>query len=503
MISLIAPIAGADRIFVWQMAIVGPCDLYGLLAFDQIDLPSSLDTMSESRGLHHDNNVDHIKLSGDMEYLPLMQGAIGSPYAPYPDRVYLPALTQLGKAYSLLGNCGIAGDPLSARVGPLSTCWNIKGFMRDPDNPELLMELEVGTTVHGSTTVVSGAILKMTQVTFSTSVVTIKTSRQAYAPPIGTSYVTDTPDWSIRQPVEVMYDFLLSRMRPTTSLNSQNTATWYYLDRDAVGVFSPEVAKLHCEALAQILLEDNFPLEDYAYGDLAKTASEQLIKNDTNMIEFIRDLRHPKELVPKLRNLRNLKNLANAYLSVHYGVLPTIGDLTTIIGAFKKISPYLDRNGFSTYSAGHISSQWVDTMFYQLEQHLKLAVGDEDSGFRALIQRLESMGTLPTFKNVWDLVPYSFVIDWFSDVGEFLDRVDTRLRISRLDIKYVTSSRKQTFSGMIPVDPSIPYKGSIDLVHYHRWVEGRCPAPSLAPPPSQGFTHWVEATALLVQRRRR
>lgn len=300
-----------------------------------------------------------------------------------------------------------------------------------------------------------------------------------------------------------MRDFLLTRMRPTTVSNTQNTATWYYLDRDAIGVFSPQEAKLHCEALAQILLEDDFPLEDCAYGDLAMTASENVIRNDTNMLEFLRDLRHPKELIPRLRNLRNLKGIANTYLGVHYGVLPTIGDLKSIVGAFRKISPYLDRNGFSTYSAGHIASLEDGSMTYQLEQHLKLALGDEDDGFRALLQRLESMGTLPTFENLWDLVPYSFVIDWFSDVGDFLERIDTRLRLARLNIKYVTSSRKQTFSGPIPLDESIPYKGTIDLVRYHRWVEGHCPAPPLAPPPSQGFNHWVEATALLVQRRRR
>jgi hypothetical protein len=264
------------------------------------------------------------------------------------------------------------------------------------------------------------------------------------------------------------------------------------------------------ESVDKLIVDDllfsqasDYPIAYRDYGLLAQDASQKANANQVNMIAFLKDIRRPKEMIPKLRNLKKLKSLANDYLTVNYGLLPTISDIEGIVGAFKKLKPYMDKNGFKTYSAGYSDSLVKDNISYSIEQHIKLAISDNDSGIIELMNKLESLGVYPTLVNIWDLVPYSFVIDWLVDVGGFLERIDTCLRLMRFDIKYVTSSHKMiTSKDLLPSD-TFPYIGRISQVRYHRWVSDQCPVPPLSVETTfLDFDHWLESTALLLQRKK-
>jgi hypothetical protein len=260
----------------------------------------------------------------------------------------------------------------------------------------------------------------------------------------------------------------------------------------------------------------NPTLVEVDYGTLAHEASEKFNANTVNMIAFLKDLRHPTEMIPKMRNFRilfdrfrglsrrsrlKLKESAGDYLSVIYGALPTISDLQGIVSAMKKNSPYVDRNGYSLYTAGNSSSAVDANYSYQLEQHIKLAIENEDSDYIELLNSMESSGFAPTLQNLWDLVPYSFAIDWFINVGDFLERVDSNLRILRLNIRYVTMSRKRITSMVVKPSSSLPLMGTLKLVHYSRWTTDRCPVPPLfSQNTNADFHHWLEAGALITQR---
>jgi len=267
-------------------------------------------------------------------------------------------------------------------------------------------------------------------------------------------------------------------------------------------IFSPQHFRGWINTHAIPSLEEYpFDLEGISYGELAMKASEKVNRNQTNMIAFIRDLRDPKAMMLKLKNLRKLKTHAGNYLAVNYGILPTISDLKEIAEAFKKRQPYLDRNGWKTYNANHIVSSGSNGITVTLEQRIKLAIQDEDNGFVDLMNRVDSSGFAPTLENIWDLIPYSFVLDWFIDIGGFLERVDTRMRLARLDIKYATMSRKAIKTRNINFLPGTLYTGTLSLVQYSRWTKDHSPVPPLffqnTPTVSN---HWLEASALIIQR---
>jgi len=249
------------------------------------------------------------------------------------------------------------------------------------------------------------------------------------------------------------------------------------------------------------------PIVPKPFGDLAMEASQKTLRNDVNMIAFIRDLKNPKALIPKLKNLRSVKTHAGNYLGVKYGVLPTADDLTNIVESLKKVSPFLDKNGFTIQTAVAVSRSTIQVAGkptdFELEQRIKIAIDNEDVDFSDLIQRIESAGFLPTFENIWDLVPYSFVLDWFINVGDFLERVDTRLRLLRLNIRYATMSSKSSKSFSLNIPLKYATAGKLTIQRYDRWTQDHSPVPPLLSESTiTAQNHWLEGSALIITRRK-
>lgn len=270
-------------------------------------------------------------------------------------------------------------------------------------------------------------------------------------------------------------------------------------------ILSPSAARVAVELLIARMrgMREKSPLSEIDYGELAMRATEKINANNVNMLAFLHDLRHPTEMIPKLRNLASLKGWAGNFLSVKFGVMPTISDLQKIVDACKRVSPFLDKNGFSTYNSAEVQTAVYDGYTFEMKQHLKLAIGNEDSVFDELCERLDNIGMLPTLENIWDLIPYSFLIDWFVDVGGLLERVDTRLRLMQYNVEYVTMSYKTQISKRISWTEEFPFFGSLAVGLYHRWVTDQAPQPALSLQSSfDGFDHWLEAAALFIQRRK-
>jgi len=253
------------------------------------------------------------------------------------------------------------------------------------------------------------------------------------------------------------------------------------------------------------LLNDLPSLNQTDWGELVHQATANLDANSANMIAFIRDLKDIKSLIPKLKELGKLKTHASNFLAFEYGVMPTISDLESIFEAFKA-DKYYDRSGFRRVSAYDIVSSEYDFLDNPTPiQHTKrvhVAVNDRDTGLDALVEKARSIGVFPSLTNIWDLVPYSFVIDWFIDVGSVLERIDTKHRLSNLEIPYVILSDKiESFISL-----SDPVKGvgaSLTFSRYSRTVTTSVPQPRIfgdvnKPPSVQN--HWIEGSALILQR---
>lgn len=469
--------------------------------FDQdeslIEFRSVHDSLWQSRGIYHENDVDNLQAKGDAYYVPLLQ-KIGAPdpRSDYPDQwtfypIYLGNTPRtVSSFYGLVNaNCSRWGNTTYHRIQ--------RGYKILDSNKIQIVEV---IAERDSTPA------KVVQITDWIYTINTLGSTSANVSKQVRSKVNTLPgwltgvDWSVKQTFDTIFN-QLSLVTESWEYASSSSTVLAYKDQQAYST-TVEFAKEALDSFVkQSFIGKEFPILGRHEGDLAQEASQKFNANQVNMIAFIRDLRDPKALIPKLKNLDNVKGWADNYLTVKYGILPTVDDIKSIISAVKGAKPYFDRNGFRTYSAGYAADQDVVDIHYRLEQHVKLAISDNESTLEDLVNRIESFGFLPTFENIWDLVPYSFVIDWLIDVGGFLETVDTRLRLARYNVKYATISRKEISRRAIIPAPVCPYTGTIELVHYHRWTTGRCPVPPLSLDTTfQDFDHWLESGALLVQR---
>lgn len=503
MISLSAPREGEDRYVLFGSFAIGPYDQYRVSEGEVIDLPSEMSSMTQAKGIWHENNVLHNKVQGDIQYHPILGDAIRLPVLSYPKyfkAASFPAYDSAGQPVTFVANCGLAIHRTVARVHPSATTWQQVAIERDVLNPSLwtVYTLAGSTAPPGRLYSASmDSIVSLESFDATYLHYTLFNEGRGYTgAPVGVNWYE-----------ELSFDFIKDTYLSLPVAYSRtyvNRTTKYWKARVPSSVLSPSEIKRHIDGIVRQMVPDEFPIPDVHYGQLAMQASEKVNANRVNMIAFLKDLRHPLQLIPKLRNLHNLKTIANNYLTVEYGILPTISDIRAIIGAVRRIAPYLDRNGFSVYVSGASSSLEIADKQFSLEQRIKLAIGDDDNELLALVKRLDSMGTLPTFENLWDLIPYSFVIDWLIDVGGLLQRVDTRLRVMRLDIRYATMSHKVKVSGNLTWDQDNPYVGSVEWEQYHRWVSDQCPVPPLSLQTTfQDFGHWLESGALLTQRIKR
>lgn len=457
----------------------------------------------QSPGLFQENNCGHDTVKGMFEYIPILRHSMiaASPTSQYPCRIAVTSKDKYNRDVVTYANEGFltrgstsysyntATDPTAivhseyfAEKG-LWSWWTITENLGSPGHPRYYHLNQISKIeAFGKTQVI--VYYRLTQYI-------------QYDPTISGWYVpglTTPLAWGAIQMI---------LPRKIGSVYESLKVSDFVVDTNPYE-FSPNLAIHFVSMLVDQYWPGHFPLKDRHYGDLAMEASSKVIANDVNMLQFLRDFRHPTQMIPKLKNLKSLKSYANDYLSVKYGLMLTIADLSTIFDAFKRMKANRDRNGFKTYSAGHIESQVIGKNQYQLEQHIKLGIGDEDQLFELLEEGLDMIGFLPTMEVIWDLVPYTFVIDWFVSLGGFLERLDSRDRLRRLNIRYVTMSRKSSVVKVISPSLTSPYAGELVWVHYHRWVSDQCPVPPLSLKSNiLNFDHWIEGTALLLQRGKR
>lgn len=289
---------------------------------------------------------------------------------------------------------------------------------------------------------------------------------------------------------------------PTSDLYDANK--YYMKEQD----FSMSEIKTWIRKLVNPALLTNLPsLNQDDWGDLAHEASSNLDANSANMIAFVKDLRKVKDLIPQLKELGKIKTHASNYLGLEYGILPTVGDLKSIFEAFKQ-TKYMDRAGYRRVSAYAIRTSSYELLGelvpIQHTRRLHLAVNENDTGLDSLTEKVRSLGVFPSLNNIWDLVPYSFVLDWFVDVGSVLERIDTHHRLFNLDIPYVIKSDKiEAFVSIS--NASIGVGAALTLTSYNREVTESVPQPRIfgeinKPPTVQN--HWIEGSALILSRKK-
>ncbi|DAD51200.1 maturation protein, partial [ssRNA phage SRR7976325_5] len=171
--------------------------------------------------------------------------------------------------------------------------------------------------------------------------------------------------------------------------------------------------------------------ELFSQYDLATEVAE-LSKTIATMADILRAVRHPLESFLEIRKKIQASNLSivernrlisSKWLEYQYGIMPLIYSAKDLIELLKKHDKFLTvrRRITSPISSG-LPSTVPDIYFHdQINGEIlsRITCKGHWKGRHPSLDRV----SLNLFKTTWELIPYSFVVDWFINVGDYITAI--------------------------------------------------------------------------------
>jgi hypothetical protein len=154
----------------------------------------------------------------------------------------------------------------------------------------------------------------------------------------------------------------------------------------------------------------------------------------------------------------------------------TYGDLKSIVSRYRNIIDSLSPD-MQRISRGRSVHDWVDGKGYShsIIYNCMIIASAARNNLSGYLERLDQLGFLLDAQNAWDLVPYSFAVDWFLNVSDCAAIIDSWFKLNRLEIKTCIESQKGTL--IVPSSVLLGFGvGAIHIVRYERY---QTPSPAM------------------------
>jgi hypothetical protein len=229
-----------------------------------------------------------------------------------------------------------------------------------------------------------------------------------------------------------------------------------------------------------------------------------------NMLEFTRDLRELrkalKPLVDVWRKPLSPKTWANLWLSLRFGLRLTLKDAETIrLDIVKKVHRRRGELAFQTSRSRKTEELVEADGVTSVARHQKMYFRPSDSHLRSAVEMIYATGFYPTPLAVWELIPYSFVVDWILPVSKYLEYWDRKLEegLAKYRLLYVLYSTKIAFKPRgFKCNQTVLYQ--LCGKRYRRWHERSFPGTtqrkSLSLDVKGSWVNIVDSVSLIVQR---
>lgn len=212
------------------------------------------------------------------------------------------------------------------------------------------------------------------------------------------------------------------------------------------------------------------------------------------------DVTFRKKVRPRLGRT---KSLANNWIEYHFGWEPLVKDLGSAMDILQGgIPPPVIKGSAKAYRNSRIprSGHWSESGSITRTSNVRVHMGAKVFISNPNAHLASSMGLVNPISVAWELVPFSFIVDWFANVGQVLQSMTDFVGASITDAyttTYTSSTQDILFTSTFT--PGIAYLGSGKQVTVDRTLG--LTGPSLAIKPFRGFsvTRGATAIALLLQ----
>nr|QQM16294.1 putative maturation protein [Ensystermes virus] len=295
------------------------------------------------------------------------------------------------------------------------------------------------------------------------------------------------PDWKFPTPI--------SQLKWQKATSGKDNLTWAVESMITVSVTggsesSPFPTKNTRSSLSRLGIVA--PLRMDIFSGLVSDVYDAFVPFSGNGLAYIKDLKELPDMVKKLGNIlaaipgistgaKLASTSAKAYLAWHYGIRLMIQDTKEILRALR-------RSGLSAYHTQR-AEVTLDEGWYRIS----VACNDYDYQLNSLIDQLRRFDLLPTLENLWDLVPFSFVIDWFTGISSSLKAIDSLGYYSKLPILWSCVSQSVEYEST-----SVDYPGKYQVYQRKFLSNPLTPIRRLGQFPNSSLSnHFVEGAALI------
>jgi hypothetical protein len=233
------------------------------------------------------------------------------------------------------------------------------------------------------------------------------------------------------------------------------SGTKYVTDGEICEKLSRELGLLSAAANEELHLREKWKLQ--------ATAFDSINTFDGNMLALVSDLKSFgtgtfRSLRNAVKDYKDIRKYASLWLTARYGDKLTVRDLQDLAGNLSKSRwrEFRTARYIIGKSRGTVSR---DGMRFNFATQIAVVPSDYNAIMKG-IRRAYEMDLYPSLGNVWDLIPYSFVVDWFVNVSSILESLDRMVQARYYNVACVMQSVKGSCT-------SDSYPG-INLSYYSR-----------------------------------
>lgn len=213
---------------------------------------------------------------------------------------------------------------------------------------------------------------------------------------------------------------------------------------------------------------------------------------DVNNCENLTQLREIKKNIPPILAVirkHNVRSLSQFYLWYKYSYQTTLMDLLAYYKFFVSwASQAKSRKDFKRTSLTYNGTSNFGRRVINVTTRYHVYTSTYNAGV------LEMMGLNLNLSNSWDMIPFSFVVDWFVNIGDILSRIDVENALAKVKVYSVCQSTKgtQTYSP----DSVKGAIGSISVTTYVRDVSNTLPTGNITLSTKNPARHIIDGSAL-------
>lgn len=243
-------------------------------------------------------------------------------------------------------------------------------------------------------------------------------------------------------------------------------------------------------------------------GELRESASLiiSLLANGLRLAYFIRKGKWGKAYALVTGKNSIPKAAANAYAATNWGIKPLVNDIRSLL---KLMAEGIRRDEFAKIQCAVVENQQHPHYSSRFSASGSWEIGCE-IGCSYTVRNPEllaasMLGLTNPFHTAWNLLPLSFVVDWFISVGSFLQGLGATIGLDFVGgyrTEFVKSKNLRFYDSAVPIsgyegEPSVS-RG--DAFAFRRVPLYDWPSPSISFNLDLDFTQLVSAVALTTQR---